>query len=117
MSEPRARLVAGVLVALLVGFLPAHVVSAVREGSAYAPIRAELRVHYAAITDPVQHAAATEVRAAKLDLMRSRQSSIAITGFAIWVLCGVGVGWLWFRRIDWARYAAPASSPSGGSGP
>ncbi len=115
-SDARARFAAGVFLAVILGFIPAHVISSMRESAAEAPIVAELREQYAAASDPLEYAGLGEIRQAKLELLGSRQSSIAITGCVLWAALGGGIAWLWFRKIDWARYASPSPRSSSGSG-
>lgn len=114
-DRPRARFVAGLFLALVLGFIPAHAVSALRESAAYSQIQGELREQYARVTTSQELSGAEMMRTAKLDQMRSKQVGIAITACALWALVGAGFAYVWFRRIDWSRYASlspPSSSSS-----
>ena len=105
-ADPRARLAAGVALAILLGFVPAHVVASVREDSAYAKIDRELEARYAAVIDHEDHAALdghiARLRAHKEDTRRD----IALSALAVWALAGGAFAFVWFRKLDWDAIGA-----------
>lgn len=102
----RLHVVAGALLAVLLGFAAAHVAGVIQESSAYPPIRAELGAAYAAATDPESHAALPQIREGMQELVDARQRRIAITSGLVWIAAGIGFGFLWFRKIRWERLVA-----------
>jgi hypothetical protein len=103
----RARFAIGVAIALLLGFVPAHIIASVREDSAYAEIDADVRQQQAQVTDVDEWTALETIRDGKLALKQSRQRTIAAGSVFVWAVLGVGIAFVWFRKIDWARYASP----------
>lgn len=110
--RPQLRFAAGVFVALLLGFIPAHVLAALRESSAYDKYREEVlevQEKYLAATtkDELRDLGAevAAVRREKKDQMESKRTNIAITGALVWALVGGGVGFVWFRKLDWDGWA------------
>lgn len=95
------RFVLGVIVALAVGFLPAHIVAAVREKSVFSAVNANVR--------SVQDKADTAEAYAALDAFRTEQlarkyderRSIAMMALLIWAAAGGAIAYVWFRRIPW----------------
>ena len=37
--------------------------------------------------------------------MESAQSSIAVLSLLIWAGCGLGLGWVWFGKLDWDSWS------------
>ena len=106
------RFATGVFLALLLGFIPAHLFAALREGSAYDSARAdvsETHREYSAATTPDELEAASrnleQTRRDALSRMQSTQSSIAVLSLLIWAGCGLGLGWVWFARLDWDSWS------------
>ena len=98
--DPRLRLVAGAVLAVGLGFIPAHFVGAAREKSAYGELDAELTTREAKIRTRADYDAFTTVRADYADRKRDARQSIALLSLGVWVLVGGGVAWLFFRRIS-----------------
>jgi hypothetical protein len=108
----RMRLAVGALLALLLGFLPAHLLALAWESSAYGSTRAQLVQDYQTVAtgDPVSMAA---LRSAALDIMRSQRRTIALVSCLLWGASAAGIAFLWFRVIDfdrWRRRAKPRAS-------
>jgi len=110
--RPQLRFAAGVFLAVLLGFVPAHFVAALRESSAYDEYREEVRAiqakYLAAKTQEDLHdleLQVAEVRKEKMGQMESKRTNIAITGVLVWALAGGGIGFAWFRKIDWDAWA------------
>lgn len=115
-NDDRTRLLVGVLLAIVVGFIPATILSSVRERPAFAKIKADLLETYASATTPAQSEGLDEVRDASLDLMSSRRFNIAVTSCLLWAIVGAGFAYFWFRRFDWRRYASGAPPPPSSAG-
>ncbi len=113
-SNVGMRLAVGAVLAVLLGFIPAHIVGAIRESSAYDTPRQNIeqadRAYAAtdvATADDLAEADAhlNKVRADQTAILHGRRTSIAITGGAVWLLFAAGLGWLWLKKIDWDRWA------------
>ncbi len=101
MADPKTRFAIGVLIAIVVGFVPAHLLASVREKSAYSEIDRAV--------EQTQREADTQDTYDALDGFRQRQlarkydarRSAAILAFLVWGVIGGGIGYVWFRRIRW----------------
>ncbi len=98
---PRARLAAGVFLSVLLGFIPAHLIAASRESSAFAAIDIQVTTTQLAADTPEAYAALDAFRDAQLARKKSEKRSIALQSLVIWALIGTGLGYVWFRRIPW----------------
>ena len=105
-TRGRVHVAAGALLVVIAGFVAAHVIGVIQETSAYPPIHKELREAYAEATDPDSHAALPEIREGMQQLVESRQRRIAVTCALVWIAASAGVGFLWFRKIEWERLGA-----------
>ena len=94
------RFAAGVLLAIVLGFVPAHLISSSRERSAYAAIDAAVDVQQA---KPDEYDSLDAFRARKLDDKRGAKHDAMILAFALWGLVGGGIAYGWFRRVPWDR--------------
>jgi hypothetical protein len=95
---PRAKLAAGVLLAILLGFIPAHLVARMREHSAYADIDAKVEAAGKAADTPEAYEALDRTRAVLLDHKYSDRRSIAILALVVWAVFGGGIAYVWIRR-------------------
>ena len=101
LADPKQRFALGVLIAIVVGFVPAHAIASLREHSAYAEIDQ--------LVDKTQREADTDDAYDALDAFRARElarkydarHSAAILAFLIWAAAGAGIGYVWFRKIRW----------------
>ena len=101
MADPKTRFAAGVLVAIVVGFVPAHLLASAREKSAYAEIDHTV--------DQTQREAETQDAYDALDAFRSRElarkydarHNAALLALLVWAVVGGGIAYVWFRRIHW----------------
>ncbi len=107
-QKPHLRLAAGLLLGILLGFVPAHLFASFRERSAYDAARADVRdathEYVSAITQEEVDRLGQNLEQVRRDAksrMESTQSSIALMSLIIWAGCGLGVGFYWFRKIDW----------------
>jgi hypothetical protein len=101
LADERVRLVAGVVLAILIGFLPAHLVAKSREASAYKEIDAQLVSIQNQADTPDAYAALDHTRAMYLERKKDERRNIAMLALVIWGLVGAGVAYGWFRRIPW----------------
>lgn len=106
-DNARLRFAIGVFAALLLGFLPAALYAQSGHGN-LDDIRARLSAE--------QDQAATQIeaweqldglRSATLEEMYSTRRNIALGGLLIWAAGAGFLGFLWFRKIDWAYHATP----------
>jgi hypothetical protein len=102
-SQPRARFAAGAVAAVVLGFVPAHVVADLRERSAFAAIDARVRAVQSRTEDPLASDELAAFRAAQHARKQRARRSIALTSLAIWALGIAGVSYVWFRRVPWDR--------------
>jgi hypothetical protein len=103
-GEGRGNLIAGVAVALLLGFLPAHMVGCQRE-KGYDEIRESVAAEIALIDSPEAWDNAAVAQAAGQATIESRHSSIVVSSVGLWLLAFGGLLYVWLRVIDWDRLA------------
>ena len=103
LGEPRARFAAGVLLAVLLGFVPAHLVASMREKSAYATIDTRVRAAQQMADSEEAYAGLDRIRATALSDKDSARRNAALVAFAIWAIAGAGLAFVWFRKIPWDR--------------
>ena len=105
-ARGRGAFVTGVAIAMLCGFLIAHVVGVIQETNAFPPARKELLASYAEATDESSHAGLESIRASTIDLISSRKRRIATTSMLLWLVVSAGIGFVWFRVIRWEQLDA-----------
>ena len=104
LADEKVRFVAGVLLALVLGFLPAHFIAWMREQSAYEEIdRKVIRAQQAADT-PESYALLDKVRADQLARKEAEQRNAAIIAIVIWGAVASGIAFAWFRKIPWDSF-------------
>ncbi|HTR54788.1 MAG TPA: hypothetical protein VMJ10_29065 [Kofleriaceae bacterium] len=103
LGDERVRLVAGVVLAILIGFVPAHFVAAVREKSAYAAVDREVETAQSDAQTMDTYDALDARRAELLARKYDERRSIAITALLIWAAAGAGIAYVWFKRVPWDR--------------
>jgi hypothetical protein len=101
LAEPRTRFAAGVVLALLLGFVPAHLVAASREDAAYREIDHKVLAAQELADTPEVYATLDRMRAAQLRRKESERRNAAIIAFAVWALVGGGLAFVWFRKLPW----------------
>lgn len=101
LADERVRLVAGVVLAILIGFLPAHLVAKSREASTYKELDAQLVSIQNQVETPDAYADLDHTRATFLERKKDERRNIAMLALVIWGLVGAGVAYGWFRRIPW----------------
>jgi hypothetical protein len=97
-ASPRARLAAGVALAIVLGFIPAHIVASLREDSAFRPIDSRVTAAHAAVDSLAAYEALDAIRAEQLDAKRSARDTIAMASMLIWAVAGGAIAYVWFRR-------------------
>ncbi|MBP6837660.1 MAG: hypothetical protein KA190_10170, partial [Kofleriaceae bacterium] len=107
LGQERARMVVGAVVAVVLGFVPAHIYGVVREGGTYGTIDAELRQAQSQVQTVDDWDRLEPIRASALARKQRAQGDIATTAVLLWLLAGAGVAYVWFRTLDWSRLLAP----------
>lgn len=106
LRDDGTRLIAGALVAVAIGAVPALLIGGAREQAAFAELDDQLGKRQDAIKTREAWDGLDRVRATFLERKRAERQSIAITSLMIWVALSGGATWLWFRKIDWDRVLA-----------
>ncbi|MCE9572029.1 MAG: hypothetical protein K8W52_02615, partial [Deltaproteobacteria bacterium] len=104
-GNTRARMVAGAALTVLIGFAPAAVIASVREGSAFAEIDGHLEERQSQVRNLEDWNTLDRVRDAHHDQKLAEKHSIALESLLIWAALSAGFGFVWFRKIDWDRFA------------
>ena len=104
-TQQRARFAAGVFLAIVVGFLPSHLVASARERSTFRGIDSQVETTQAAADTPDMYAQLDSFRDAQLAHKKSEQRNIAMMSMLIWAVVGGAVAFGWFRLAPWNRPA------------
>jgi hypothetical protein len=99
LADPKIRFAAGVLIAILVGFVPAHVVASMRERSAYAEIDAKVDEVQKQADAPDTYASLDAFRATQLEHKHEDRRTAALLALLIWAAGAAGVAFVWFKKI------------------
>ena len=103
LRDPKTRFVVGILLAIVLGFIPAHFIAHLQEKSAYASVDANVNaVQHDAVTAE-DYAALDAFRAGQLARKHDERRNIALLAMLIWAAGGAGFAYVWFRRIQWDR--------------
>jgi hypothetical protein len=102
-ENARVRFAVGVLLALLLGFVPAHIYAVASEGSEYSALRKQVRDAYADARTTEDWQGLDQVRAGTLEVMASRRLHIAINASLVWAGVGALLAWVWFRKLPWPQ--------------
>lgn len=103
-AAPRARFATGVVLAIVLGFIPAAVIGAVRQRSAFRTIDDRVAAVQAAVDSPQSYDALDAFRADQLEAKRSSRRMIVLSSMLLWAAAGGGLAYVWFRRVPWRRY-------------
>src|SRR5690606_3553784 len=101
LADTKVRFAAGVMLSVLLGFVPAHLVAGMREDSAYETIDRKVIAAQQAAETPELYAALDSMRADQRARKETEQRNAAIIGLAVWALVGAGIAFVWFRKIPW----------------
>ena len=102
-ETPRWRFAAGVFIAIVLGFIPAHLIAASREASAFAKIDQVTIDTQNAVDTPEAYELLDSFREKQLDLKRSTRKSLAMQSMLIWAVVGAGLAFAWFRVVPWDK--------------
>jgi hypothetical protein len=106
LTSARVRLVAGVALAIALGFVPAHLVAGMRERSAFAAIDAKVAAVQSTADTPDSYAALDAFRAEQLDAKYSARRSVAVTSLLVWAAVGAALAYGWF-----SLFRSPPATP------
>jgi len=101
LANERVRTIAGVVLAIVLGFVPAHFIAHSREASAYRDLDARLVSIQSSADTPEAWATLDKTRADFLDRKHEERRNIALMALAIWALVGGAIGYGWFKRVPW----------------
>jgi hypothetical protein len=107
-EPPRWRFAAGVVLSIILGFIPAHLIASAREKSAFAKIDQEVTQQQEAADSPDLYDALDSFRTAKQAQKKSEKKSIAMLSMLIWGVTGAGLAYVWFRRVPWDKLSRSA---------
>jgi hypothetical protein len=103
LRDPKTRFVVGIVIAIVLGFVPAHFIAHLQETSAFAKVDANVNaVQHDAVT-PDDYAALDGFRSGQLARKHDERRNIALLAMLIWAAGGAGIAYVWFRRIPWDR--------------
>ncbi len=108
LRDARVRMVVGAMLAVGLGFVPAHIVGTMREQAAYNELDRDLARREASIRTREDFAAFDAVRDSYAARKRSARTNIVLVSLLVWAAVGGGVAWLWFRKVDWDHVLGPA---------
>ncbi len=100
-SPPRWRLPAGVAIAIVLGFIPAHFIGGMREHAKYGPIDRDLAAAQSAALTQADHDDLDGLRRGALQRKRDARTLIILTSMLVWAAAGGALGYVWFRKIPW----------------
>ena len=93
----RTHFLAAVVIGLVVGFVPAHVVANMREKSAFAELDAKLATIHSAADSTETYGALDAAREKLRDEKQSKRTMIALTSMLMWAVIGAGVAFAFLR--------------------
>ncbi|MEO8549925.1 MAG: hypothetical protein ABI678_08120 [Kofleriaceae bacterium] len=100
LQDPKTRFAAGVLLSIVLGFIPAHFVAHARERSEYAAIDHKVAATQAEAVTAEDYAALDTFRAGQLERKHDERRNIALLAMLIWAAAGSAVAYVWFRRLQ-----------------
>ena len=95
-------LAAGVAIAIVLGFVPAHFVAAWRERAELGAIDDKVAAAQSAADAPDSYAALDAFRAEQLDAKRAARRTIAMIALVVWAATGGALAYGW-SRLPWQR--------------
>ncbi|CAN5639984.1 hypothetical protein BH11MYX1_BH11MYX1_19550 [soil metagenome] len=99
LADPQLRFAAGVIIAILVGFIPAHFVASMRERTAYAEIDAKVDEVQKQSETPDTYASLDAFRLTQLEHKREDRRNAALLAMLVWAAAGAGVAFVWFKKL------------------
>jgi hypothetical protein len=100
----RPHFIAGCVIALAIGFVPAHFLASMREKSAFSEIDNKVASAYASVDSFETYQALDAAREKFIDEKESKQKSIALTSMLLWAVISAGVG---LGLLHYGRFAHP----------
>lgn len=104
LGQERMRFAAGVGLTVLVGFVPAHLYASMKEKSEFAVVDSKVRSFQAQADTISAWNDLDGRRQEELARKQDAQTDIALTAMMLWAVFAGGIGYLWFRHIDWDRW-------------
>jgi hypothetical protein len=105
LRDERARFLMGVAIAVVLGFVPAHLVADVRQDAAFTEIDARVTERQAEVTTRDEWVQLDVLRAAQLERKQAAHRNVVLFAMAVWAAVGGAFAYAWFRVIDWDRIA------------
>src|SRR5262249_36527045 len=102
-GDTRVRCAAGVVIAILLGFVPATWIAASREQSALTAIDNKIIATQDAADTPEAYATLDRFRSEQLARKYTERRNIALLALLVWAVAGGAIAYLWFRQIPWDR--------------
>jgi hypothetical protein len=100
----RPHFVAGVVIALVAGFVPVHFIASMREKSAFAEIDNKVAAAHASVDSYETYTALDAAREKLIEEKQDKQKSIGLTSMLLWAVISAGVG---FALLHYGRFAHP----------
>jgi len=100
-ATPRWRFAAGVVLAIVLGFVPANVVAGIRERAADRKIDNDVAELYQQTTTEEAFAQLDSALAPLRAKKQAAHRNIALLSLMIWAAAGGALAYVWFRRIPW----------------
>lgn len=98
-GKDRQRLVAGLALALLLGFLPAHFVALGQENSKYGAIKRRVIEAQGRVLTQEEWVALDDERKEALEELGRARGQVRVLTLLVWLACGGAVGFAWFRKL------------------
>jgi hypothetical protein len=92
------------VLAIAIGFIPAHLVAAAREKSAFGAIDQKIIATQREAETPDAYEQLDKFRTDQLARKHDDRRSIAIMAMLIWGAVGGAVAYGWFKRMPWDRF-------------
>ena len=102
-DRPGLRLAVGIGLAVLLGFLPAHLYASGAETKKFDAIRKDVALEQSGDLSLEQWNALGPMRREARARMKSARNAIAVTSFLIWMMCAGGIGYVYFWKLVPAR--------------
>jgi hypothetical protein len=99
LKDPKTRFIVGVVLAIAIGFIPAHLFASMREKSAFGDIDANVVELQKQVVTPEDYTALDPMRARQLERKHDDRRNIAMLSLLIWAVAGAGVSFVYFKKI------------------
>lgn len=106
LANANTRFIAGVLLCLGLGFVPAHFVGKMREDSAFEAIDRKVIGAQQLVETQEQYALLDNLRADQLAKKYSERRNAALIAILVWAAVAGALAFVWFKKIDWDRFEA-----------